>query len=82
MPNYCRKKAPWPDFNGREIHEGDTIEHPSGERGTVVFLAHENDPADQWRINYGTSDLSRLCLQVGDKGRAVVAPNGEITSPA
>jgi len=67
-----RSRAPWSDFNGKDIHEGDTIEHPSGERGKVVFLAHESDPGDQWRVNYGTGDLSRLCLQIGDKGRAVV----------
>lgn len=69
----CRNKAPWPDFAGHDIHEGDTIEHPSGDRGTVAFLAHEKDPGDQWRVDYGTGDLSRLCLQIGDKGRAVVS---------
>lgn len=71
-------KAPWPDFSGNEIHEGDTIEPPSGERGTVVFLANEQEPGDQWRADYGTGDLSRLCLQIGDKGRAVVTPNAEL----
>ena len=70
-------KAPWPDFDGKEIHEGDTIEHPLGERGTVVFLSHESDPGDQWRVDYGTAGLSRLCLQIGDKGRAVVTPNSK-----
>lgn len=66
------KAAPWPDFSGNDIHEGDTIEHPSGERGTVVFLPDEADAGDQWRVDYGTGDLSRLCLQVGYKGMAVV----------
>lgn len=66
--------APWPDFAGKIIHEGDTIEHLSGECGVVVFLANETDPGDQWRVDYGTGDLSRLCLQIGDKGRAVVRP--------
>jgi hypothetical protein len=68
-------KAPWTDFAGHDIHEGDTIEHPSGERGRVVFLAQENDPSDQWRVDYGEAGLSRLCLQIGDKGKAVVTPN-------
>jgi hypothetical protein len=75
-------KAPWPDFTGHDIHEGDTIEHPSGERGTVVFLAHEADPGDQWRVDYGGGNLSRLCLQIGDKGRAVVTPNAQVQGRA
>jgi len=66
------RTAPWPDYAGQPIHEGDVIQHPSGERGTVVFLAHESDLGNQWRVDYGTSDLSRLCIQIGDKGRAVV----------
>jgi len=73
-------KAPWNDSAGNEIHEGDTLQHPSGERGRVVFLAHESDPADQWRVNYGEPALSRLCLQIGDKGRAVVTHNMELAA--
>ncbi len=65
------KKAPWPDYAGNEIHEGDRIQHPSGEVGVVVHLADEHEPEDQWRVDYGDGTLSRLCLQVGDKGRAV-----------
>ncbi|MFA6204435.1 MAG: hypothetical protein WC710_14755 [Gallionella sp.] len=68
-------KAPWPDFHGHVIYEGNKIEHPSGERGTVVFFADEIDPSDQWRVDYGTGNLSRLCLQIGDKGQAVVCVN-------
>jgi hypothetical protein len=65
--------APWSDFTGNPIHEGDIIEHPSGERGKVVFRRNETDPADQWRVDYGyPGHASRLCLQVGDKGQAVV----------
>lgn len=63
--------APWRDFAGNEIYNGDVICHPSGERGKVVFLPNESDPGDQWRVDYGDgSYLSRLCLQIGDKGRA------------
>lgn len=71
--NRYQHAAPWPDFDGHDIHDGDVIEHPSGDRGTVVFLAQESDPGDQWRVDYGDGYLSRLCLQIGDKGRAVVA---------
>lgn len=68
-------KAPWKDFAGADIHEGDVIVHPAtGERGTVVFLPEYSDPSDQWRVAYQEPDggLSRLCLQIGDKGQAVV----------
>lgn len=70
------KKAPWPDYAGAEIREGDTIQHPDGERGTVVFLADEKEPSDQWRVDYGGGYLSRLCLQIGDKGQAIVTKKG------
>lgn len=39
-----RIKAPWPDFKGGEIHEGDTIEHPCGQRGRVVFFGARKRP--------------------------------------
>lgn len=68
-------KSPWQDFAGGDIHEGDTIRHPSGEHGRVIFLASEAEPIDQWRVDYGDGNVSRLCLQVGDKGQAVVMPN-------
>jgi Lar family restriction alleviation protein len=67
-----RRKAPWPDFKGNPIHEGDIIEHPTGARATVVCYDGETDPGDQWRADYGDGLPSRLVLQIGDKGRAVV----------
>lgn len=51
-----RRKAPWPDFAGNDIHEGDTIRHPSGEEGKIVFLEFESDPGDQWRVLYDDGD--------------------------
>jgi len=63
--------APWPDFAGNTICEGDVILHPSGERGLVVLL-DTGEPSDRWRVDYGSGDLSRLCLQIGEKGQAVV----------
>ena len=78
----ARRKCPWRDYAGAEIHEGDTIVHPSGERGQVVFWENAPDssyiferyPQDQWRVKYeGSGGFSRLCLQIGDKGQAVVA---------
>lgn len=68
-----RRKAPWPDFTGAAIFEGDTIIHPNGQSGIVTFLPTEKSPTDQWRVSYlSDNSLSRLCFQVGDKGRAVV----------
>ena len=68
--------APWKDFLGHEVREGDTITHPSGHCGRVLFLPEFTDPADQWRVRYDNDDLiARLCLQIGDKGRAVVEPS-------
>lgn len=63
--------APWPDYAGNAVHEGDTIRHPSGEQGVVVLLPDEAEPEDQWRVDYGEGWVSRLCLQMGDKGQAV-----------
>ena len=71
------KLAPWKDFVGNDIHEGDIITHPSGESGKVVFLPDETEQYDQWRVAYvGSRYLSRLCLQIGDRGQAVVAIAG------
>ena len=68
------RSAPWKDFAGNDIHEGDTITHPSGESGKVVFVPDGEAPEDQWMIAYvGSKYLSRLCLQIGDRGQAVVA---------
>ena len=63
--------APWHDYAGREIRDRDTIRHPSGERGIVMYLPDEAGAEDQWRVDYGDGAMSRLCLQVGDKGRAL-----------
>lgn len=69
-----RRLAPWSDFAGQPVHEGDTIEHPTGQRGVVEFWPLELDDGDAWRVRYvdDPDHLSRLCLQLGDKGMAVV----------
>lgn len=72
--NQPMNQAPWPDYAGNPIHEGDVIVHPSGESGKVTFLEEYTKPSDQWRVDYGTPHVSRLCLQIGDKGMAVVRP--------
>lgn len=66
------RKAPWADFAGNDIYEGDTIKHPAGGEGVVVFWPQESHSSDQWRVKYPHAGHGRLCLQVGDKGRASV----------
>lgn len=62
--------APWPDYAGNVIRDKDRIRHPDGVTGTVLHLpAMGRDP---WRVVYETGDMSRLNLQIGDKGQAVV----------
>ena len=64
-------KAPWTDFKNNELFEGDAIIHPDGTIGTIVFKHKNNDPNDEWLVDYGDGTPSRLCLQIGNKGRAV-----------
>jgi hypothetical protein len=75
-----RRKAPWKDFAGNDIYEGDKIIHPSGEYGIVVFKEDPTEEADRWLVNYGGSFFrSRLCLQIGDKGKAVVVKRKKLS---
>ncbi len=74
--------APWPDFAGNPIREGDTIIHPDGESKAVVMYWPEfTDAGDAWRARYDDAVILRLCGQIGDKGRAVVQQNLTPTAP-
>lgn len=73
--------APWVDYRGNPITDGDTIVHPDGTTGVVCFcdeppecvhLGLEWSVADQWLVDYGDTTPSRLLLQIGDEGRACV----------
>lgn len=66
---FTKLKSHIKDYNGNDIYEGDKIIHPSGQTATVKYL--DND-IDNWRVDYGDGVLSRLSLQVGDKGMATV----------
>lgn len=66
--------APWPDFQGRPIKHGARLAHPTGQRFTAVFLENHTNATDAWRAVYEDASVSRLCLQIGDKGRAVLSP--------
>lgn len=65
-------KAPWPDFDGNTIYAGDTIKHPSGETGKVMYVNHGGRNGEKWFVDYGVASLSLLSLQIGNKGQAVV----------
>lgn len=66
-------KAPWPDFAGNPIHHGDTLAHPADTcRFIAVCLPDNPEPTEAWRAVYSDGTVSRLCLQIGDKGRATV----------
>jgi hypothetical protein len=68
-----RRRAPWLDYEGNEIYEGDWIIHPDGEMGKVVFVAKGKHVFDKWRVDYGDGGLySGLSLQIGEKGMGVV----------
>lgn len=70
-----RSTAPWPDFAGHPIRERDLIRHPDGATGTVVLQPGPGSAQSRWRVDYGDgSPTLALCLQIGDKGRAVVIP--------
>lgn len=66
--------APWLDFNNQPIHHGARLVHPDGNTFVAVRLAGHKDESDAWRgvYDYDPAHVSRLCLQVGDKGRAVL----------
>ncbi len=68
----AQDRAPWPDYAGCHIHNGDTIRHPDGTVGRVIVVDGETLDEDRWRVDYGNEHLSRLVLQIGDKGQAVV----------
>lgn len=75
--------APWPDFAGNPIHDRDRIRHPDGTTGTVLHLPAIGQGGEAWRVVYEHGDISRLSLQIGDKGRAVViAPSGQTLAGA
>lgn len=58
------------DLNGILIYEKDTLIHPDGLTGIVVYKNNN------WFVKYGDSEaLSQLVLQIGEKGQAVVVRN-------
>lgn len=82
------EKSPWPDFMGNPIHHGDTLAHTDGTEFIAVKLPGYINESDAWRGIYNGSAMdstppvvSRLCLQIGEKGRAVVIKSMAPTAP-
>ncbi|MDS7929231.1 hypothetical protein RMB13_07030 [Acinetobacter sp. V102_4] len=75
-----KKKSPYSDYLNCEIFEGDLIQHPSGEKGIVVFEQRTESDSDNWLVHYEDGIKSRLCLQVGDKGQAYVIEHEDIVA--
>lgn len=70
-----RRIAPWPDYAGNVIREGDTIAHPvTSDRGTVVLDESYANDSGKWRVRYedGPDGTMALVLQIGERGMAVV----------
>ncbi len=78
-------KAPWSDWKGDPLYEGDVIKHPEGDNeiGIIIYLRDKDiaydDDLMRWKVKYrGSPVLSSLSLQIGDKGRAVKVKCSEL----
>jgi hypothetical protein len=68
----ARRKAPWPDYAGNDIHELDRIQHPTDDSVALVFYDESREGVARWRAVYLNGESLWLGNQIGDKGRAVV----------
>lgn len=69
--------APWPDFKGNPIYHGSRLRHPDGTSFVAMRLYGFTQETDAWRAIYDglePSGVSRLSLQIGDKGQATIVP--------
>ena len=73
--------APWKDYAGNAIHEGDHIKHPSGDEGIVVFMPAGGRNGEKWFVDYGNQPYSLLSLQIGSKGQAQVSLPHKLDQP-
>lgn len=56
--------APYKDFKGNTVYEGDTIVHPSGESGVVVYYPDRPGQLDRWYVRYDNGNEHRLAASV------------------
>lgn len=72
----AKKVAPWPDFEGKPIHVGDTLRHPDGSTAVVQLDAARGEDG-QWRAVYQDGVSLWLGNQIGNKGGAIVVSSSE-----
>lgn len=65
--------APWTDYTGNPIRHGDRIRHPEGLEGVVVRLPGYANAHDAWCVAYQDRTVSRLSLQIGERGQAALS---------
>lgn len=73
-------QAPFRDYKGHVLYEGDKIRHPDGTVGTIEFWKDLSeaqkkeyfiiDASDRWRVRYDDGLTPRLVLQIGERGQA------------
>ena len=66
------RKAPYKDFIGSDIFEGDDIIHPDGNSGKVAFFGSRAHRHNRWKVIYDDGTMKRLSVQVGDNERGLV----------
>lgn len=71
QPDQAPLLCPWRDYGGNEVHAGDWIVHPLGDRAQVVFDA-AREGAGAWRAVYEDGVSLFLGNQINDRGQAIV----------
>lgn len=59
-----KRKAPWKDYAGNDIYEGDTVILPDGTCGVVFFDDTVELVIAKWRVDYGILGTPRLIGQI------------------
>jgi hypothetical protein len=67
-----RQIAPWQDFSGKPVQEGDRVLDASGDMGIVVLRPEQTQDDARWCVDYGNGVLRCLRTELNGEGRAVV----------
>lgn len=63
-----RKKAPFKDYKGNDIYEGDKLIHPVTRESFIVEF--DSEKLNSWRAIYENGDSLALGIQVSERGQA------------